>query len=262
MGSGHDLEECFASAQDGEFVGRDGSRAVAINKARLGERHGRATEKNAPTLLIFSRPLSERQPNGGVLGDLLGQAGVHSSEVGQTLSREDAHHAGLTRASEQRDDMPALASERGELVNNDEAGSGSLGRDAHQIKQDPRADLRCECRIGGGVETEEYGLSGLDGILQRQSWSEVLARDTFDDESEARPEPGHAFAFELAKTVNLAAQSSGFRSVEVAQQGRELVGFEEIQHLLRCPPQAGHVDRVDQPQQVALRGSAIDVGLA
>ena len=261
-GSGHDLEECFAGAKCRELVRRDGSRAVAVNETRLGKRHGRAAEKDAPTLLIFSGTLSERQSNGGVLGDLLWQAGVHSSEVGQALGRKDAHHAGLTRAGEQRDHVPALASESGELVDDDQAGSGALGGDTHQVEQDPRTDLRGKGGVRCDVETEEYGLSVLDALLQRQSGSEVLAGDPFDDQSEARPEPGHTLALELAETVNVTAQSSGLRCVNVAQQGQELVGFEEVQYALGCPRQACEVDRLNEPQHVALRGSPIDVGVA
>jgi hypothetical protein len=103
---------------------------------------------------------------------------------------------------------------------------------------------------------------GINGVFQDDSVSQLLAEDTFDDQAEARPEPGHALAFELAKTVNQTAQSSGFRRAQLAQQRDELVRLEEVQDALGCPRQAGQVDGLDQPEQVALRGGAIDVRVA
>ena len=141
MPTGHDLEECFASAQCGELVRRDGSRAIAINKPGFGKRNRRAAQKSPPTLLVFSGALSERHTNSGVLCDLLGQAGIHSSEISQALSCDDTHHAGLARASQKRDDVPSLASEGGKFVDDNQASAGSLCRDAHQVEQNPRADL-------------------------------------------------------------------------------------------------------------------------
>jgi hypothetical protein len=105
-------------------------------------------------------------------------------------------------------------------------------------------------------------LSGNNGVFQCQPRSEVLAGGSFDDESEARSKPGHSFALELTESVNETAQSSGFRCAELAQQRHELVGFEQVEYTLGGARQAGQVDRLDQPQNVALGDGAIDVCLA
>ena len=112
IGPGHDLQECFAGTECGELVGRDSPGTVAVNKARILERDGRAAEECAPTLLVLSGALAESQSHGGVLGDLLGQVRFDACEVGEALGRQDAHHAGLSRPREQWDDVPAFASER------------------------------------------------------------------------------------------------------------------------------------------------------
>jgi len=119
------VQVCFAGAEGGELIWRDGSGAVAVNVARALERHWCSAEECAPALLVFSGTLSECQSDCGVLGDLLRQAGIHSGEVGQALGRQNAHHAGLAGPREQRDDMAAFASEGRELVDDDEARSGS-----------------------------------------------------------------------------------------------------------------------------------------
>jgi hypothetical protein len=105
------LQECFAGAERGELVRGHGSGAVAIDETGTRERYGRTSEERAPALLILDRALSEGQSHGGVLGDLLGQAGIDASQVSQALGGQHAHHAGLSCASEQRDDVPALASQ-------------------------------------------------------------------------------------------------------------------------------------------------------
>ncbi len=122
---GHDLQVCFAGAEGGELIRRDGSGTVAVDVARTLERYGCSAEECAPALLVFSGTLAECQSNRGVLGNLLRQAGIHSGEVGQALGRQDAHHAGLTGPREQRDDVSSFASEGRELVDDDEARSGS-----------------------------------------------------------------------------------------------------------------------------------------
>jgi hypothetical protein len=85
--------------------------------------------------------------------------------------------------------VPPFASQSGELVDDDEAGSDSLGRDAHQIEQDPGADLRRQRWVGWRVEAEEHRLAGTNCVLQRQSGTKVLASDPFDDEPEACSKP-------------------------------------------------------------------------
>jgi hypothetical protein len=217
-GDRHDLEEGFAGAQCRELVRRDGPGTVAVNETRVGKRHGRAAEECAPSLLIFRRALAEGQSNGGVLGDLLGQAGIHASQVGQSLRGEDAHHAGFARAGKQRDDVPTLAPQSGELVNDDEAGAGSLCRDTHQVEQDPGAELCRERRVRCGVQAEEDRSSGLDCILEGQAVAEVLPGDPFDHETKAGPEAGDALALELAEAVHLTAESGRLRCAELAQQ--------------------------------------------
>jgi hypothetical protein len=142
---------------------------------------------------------------------LLRQAGIYASEVGQALGCEDAHHAGLAHAGEQRHDVATFASERGELVDDDEAGSGSLCGDAHQVEQEPGAKLRRQRRVGCGVEAEEHCSSGLNLVLESQSRPEILASDPFDDEAEPRPEPRDTFTLELAESVDLSAQSRSLR---------------------------------------------------
>jgi len=114
---------CFAGAEGGELIRRDGPGTVAVDVARTLERHWCSAEECAPALLVFSGTLSECQSDGGVLGDLLRQAGIHSGEVGQALGRQGAHHARLAGPREQRDDVAAFASERRELVDDDETGS-------------------------------------------------------------------------------------------------------------------------------------------
>src|SRR5437016_3185709 len=71
-GSGYDLQECFAGAQRGEVVWRDGPGTVAIDETRTGERHRCTAQESTPTLLVLGGTLSERQPHGCVLRDLLG----------------------------------------------------------------------------------------------------------------------------------------------------------------------------------------------
>ena len=119
------MKVCFASAEGAELVRRHGSGAVAINVARTLERYGRSAEECAPALLVFGGTLAECQSNRGVLSDLLGQAGIHSGEVGQALGRQNAHHAGLACPREQRNDVSSFAAEGRELVHNDKARSGS-----------------------------------------------------------------------------------------------------------------------------------------
>ena len=109
---GHDLKVCFAGAERRELVRRHGSGAVAVDVARALERHGCSAEECAPALLVFSGTLAECQSDGGVLGDLLRQAGIHSGQVGQALGRQNAHHAGFAGPREQGDDVAAFASER------------------------------------------------------------------------------------------------------------------------------------------------------
>ena len=70
---------------------------------------------------------------------------------------------------------------------------------------------------------------------------------------------GITFAFELAESVDLTAQSRRLRRAELAQQRHELVGFEQVEYALGGARQAGQVDRLDQPQHVALGGGAIDI---
>jgi hypothetical protein len=193
---------------------------------------------------------------------LLGQRGFHACQVGQALRRQDAHHAGLARPSEERNDVPAFASQTRELVDDDEARSRSLRGDAHQVEQNPGADLRRQRRVGGGVETEEDGLSAVNGIFEGQSGAKVLAGDALHDEPEAGAEPGDTFAFELAESVDLTAQSRSPRRAELAQQRHELIGFEQLEDALGCALQAGQVDRLGQPQQIAFRGGTIDIGVA
>jgi hypothetical protein len=139
---------------------------VTVDETRVGKGHRRAAEECAPALLVFGGTLAKSQSNGSVLRDLLGQAGIYASQVRQTLGGEDAHHAGFARARKQRDDVPTLASQSGELVDDDEAGARSLRRDAHQVEQNPGAELRGERRVSCGVEAEEHGSSGLDCILE------------------------------------------------------------------------------------------------
>jgi len=103
-----------------------------------------------------------------------------------------------------------------------------LRGDPHQVEQDPGADLRRQRRTGCGVEAEEHRLTSVNGIFQYESRSKVLPGGSFDDESEARPESGHTFAFELAESVDETAQSSRLRRAELAQQRDELVGFEQV----------------------------------
>jgi hypothetical protein len=109
---GHDVEVCLAGAERGELVRRDGSGTVPVDVARSLERDGCSTEECAPALLVLCGALAKCQSNRGVLGNLLWQAGIHSSEVGQALRRQDAHHAGLACPREQRDDVPSFASQR------------------------------------------------------------------------------------------------------------------------------------------------------
>jgi hypothetical protein len=109
-GSGHDLEERFTRAERGELVRRDGSGTVPIDEARALERYRRTAQECAPTLLVFGGTLAECQSYGSVLGNLLRKAGLDASKVGEALRREDAHHEGLTGASEQWDDVAALTS--------------------------------------------------------------------------------------------------------------------------------------------------------
>jgi hypothetical protein len=82
-------------------------------------------QKRTPTFLVLGGTLSECQPDSGVLGDLLWEGAIDSRQVGETLRGEDAHHAGLSRAREQGNDVSALASQRGELVDNDQTGPGA-----------------------------------------------------------------------------------------------------------------------------------------
>jgi hypothetical protein len=112
---------------------------------------------------------------------LLRQAGIHASKVSQALGCQDAHHAGLAHAGEQRHDVATFASQSGELVDDDEAGSGSLRGDAHQVEQEPGAKLRRQRRVGCGVEAEQHCSSGLNLVLESQAGSEILAGDPFDD---------------------------------------------------------------------------------
>ena len=92
--------------------------------------------------------------------------------------------------------------------------------------------------------------------------AEVLSGDSFDDEPEAGPEAGDAHMLERAESVDLGGESSGFRRPEFAQQIQERIRVEEVEDAPRCARYAGHIDRLDQPQQVGLGGGATDTGIA
>jgi hypothetical protein len=158
--------------------------------------------------------------------------------------------------------VAAFAAERRELVDDDQAGSGSSCGDTHQVEQQPGANLRGQRRVGCGVEAEEHDSVVADGVLQGHAGSEVLPGDSLDDEAEPSPEAGDALALELAESVDLTGQSSRLRHAKLAQRGQQLVGIEEVEYELGCPLEAGQVDRLDQPQQIALRCGAVDVCVA
>jgi hypothetical protein len=137
-----------------------------------------------------------------------------------------------------------------------------LRGDTHQVEQHPGADFRRQGRVGCSIQAEEHGLSVANDVLQGESGPKVLPGNPFDDESEACSESGDTLAFELAESVDETAQSGGLRCAEVAQQGHEPIRFEKLEYAVGRPLQAGQVDRLDQPQQVTLRGCSIDVCIA
>jgi hypothetical protein len=261
-GVGQDVDECFAGAEHGEIVGWDGSGSGVVHEARPGEGNGCAAKEGAPAFLVFGGALSECNADGGVLGDLLGEVGIDSCEVGEALGGQDAHHAGFSRACQEWNDVASFAAEGGELVDDDEAGTGAERGDAHQVQEEPGADLGGQRGVGSRVEAEQDRATGLDSVFQGQAGAEAWAGDAFEDQAEAGSKAGDAFAFDLSESVDLAGQFGGLGSVLVAQESDELVGIQELEDALGCAWESGLVEGVEEPEEVAFGGGSVDVGFA
>jgi len=99
------------------------------------------------------------------LRDLLWQVAINACEVGETLRRQDADHAGLAGACKQRNHMPTFTSECRELVDDDEARSRTHGGHPHQVQQDPCADLRRQLRVRRGIQAEQHRPASADCVV-------------------------------------------------------------------------------------------------
>jgi hypothetical protein len=89
------------------------------------------------------------------------------------LRRQDACHARFAASGKKRYDVPTLPTERRELIDDDERRSGTERRNAHEVEQDPCANLGYQLGVGRRVQAEQDRLACAECIFQCKAWAEI-----------------------------------------------------------------------------------------
>jgi hypothetical protein len=208
--SGHHLEEGFAGAQRCDVVRRHRANTPSLDEIAVGSCDRRSAEQYAPSLLVLGRALSEHQAHGGILGNLLRQIAIDAGQIGDALCGNDARHASFARASQEWRNVSAFTSESGELVDDDEAWRRSLGRNAHEIEQNPGTNSGGERRVTCGVEAEENRPVVANRVFECETLAEVWSGGAFEHDAESRSESGDAFALDVTQGLHLGHECLGF----------------------------------------------------
>jgi hypothetical protein len=159
--------------------------------------------------------------------------------------------------------MAPFATECRELVHDNHARARSQRRDPHEVEQNPCAELCRQVGIRRGVQAEQHGSTRSQSILQRQPGPEALRRRTLEHQPEPRSKAGDALMLGRAESTDLCGES--FRlghTAEAAQQFQQNLRVQVAKNHFWCALDGCDVQRLEHPEQIALRRGAIHVRVA